>query len=241
MLQTREVRVSYRTVYRLSLYARALQRLHQRGVQIVSSQTLALCAGVKADQVRKDLTQVSHLGRPGLGYPAAELLEHLQKVLGTTRLRPVILMGAGRLGKALLAYPGFNREGFEIIAAFDTDPRQWGHFPTSAGDVEILPIKKLEQVVSAHHVRLAILAVPAEQAQSVTNLLVGVGIRGILNFSPVILQVPEGVAVNNVNLALELEQLNYFTDNKPRGFRILSAVSKHRKNLNLTRKKTPKS
>jgi len=210
-----EAKVPYRTVYRLSLYARALQRLCERGAQTVSSQALALSAGVKADQVRKDLTQVGHLGRPGLGYPAAELLEHLQSVLGTTRLRPVVLLGAGRLGKALLAYPGFNREGFEIVAAFDADLAQCSRFPTGSGHVDILPLTKLESVLRANAVRLAILAVPGESAQAVANLLVANGVRGILNFSPVLLQVPEDVTVNNVNLALELEQLHYFTEDSP--------------------------
>jgi len=210
-----ETRVPYRTVYRLSLYARALQRLCERGAKTVSSQALALSAGVKADQVRKDLTQVGHLGRPGLGYPASELLEHLQGVLGTTRLRPVVLLGAGRLGKALLAYPGFNKEGFEIVAAFDADSRQCGRFPTTSGHVDILPIDKLEQVLRDNSVRLAILTVPGESAQAVANRLVANGVRGILNFSPVLLQVPEDVTVNNVNLALELEQLNYFTEDGP--------------------------
>lgn len=212
-----EQRIPYRTVYRLSLYARALRRLDDRGAQTVSSQTLALASGVKAEQVRKDLTQVGHFGRPGLGYPVRQLYAHLQTVLGTTRLRPVVLMGAGRLGRALMAYPGFNKEGFELVAAFDSDPRQITNHPTDNGTVPVYPLNKLERIIKRHNARLAIVAVPAESAQSVVNRLIKAGVRGILNFSPVLLQVPEGITVNNVNLALELEQLHYFTEDSEPG------------------------
>ncbi len=219
-------RIPYRTVYRLSLYARALQRLLERGAETVSSQTLALASGVKADQVRKDLTQIGHFGRPGLGYPITSLLGHLHDVLGTTRLRPVILVGAGRLGRALMAYPGFNKEGFELVAAFDCDPKQYSAHSGKNGSVPVYPIQNLSKVVARHNARLGIVAVPAESAQSVVNQLIEAGIRGILNFSPVLLQVPEGITVNNVNLALELEQLHYFTEDSAHSAKTSHAKSR---------------
>ena len=198
-----------KTVYRLSLYQRGLQRLESNQIATVSSEALAKAAGVKPTQLRKDLTYFGQFGTRGLGYDVASLSKKLDEVLGTTRLQPVILAGAGNLGTALLGYyEGFAKEGFEIVATFDVDA---GLKPvTPSKSVEVLPISGMGEFVSAHGIKMAILAVPGTAAQEVVNALVAAGIQAVLNFAPIILQVPANVVVNNVDLAIELENLSYF-------------------------------
>ncbi|MCX6978742.1 MAG: redox-sensing transcriptional repressor Rex [Verrucomicrobia bacterium] len=196
-----------KTVYRLSLYYRALQRLRTNKMLTVSSAALAKAAGVKPTQLRKDLTHFGQFGTRGLGYSVETLSKQLTDMLGTTRLQPVILVGAGNLGAALLRYHGFAKEGFEVVAAFDLNvskvrARQLG--------VKLLPMKDLESCVRGQQIKMAILTVPGNVAQEVTNLLVEAGLLAILNFAPIILQVPDKVVVNNVDLAIELENLSYF-------------------------------
>lgn len=194
-----------KTIYRLSLYLRCLARLKDNNIQTVSSETLAKGAGVKPTQLRKDLTYLGQFGTRGLGYGVAELSQMISDELGTSRLQPVILVGVGHLGLALLSYRGFEKEGFEIVAAFDNDPKR-----RREKEATIMPMEALPDYVRDHHVKMAILTVPAAVAQEVTNSLVECGIAGILNFSPIVLHVPEEVMVNNVNLAIELENLSYF-------------------------------
>jgi len=199
-----------KSIYRLSLYSRCLQRLSQNDVQTVSSETLAKAAGVKPAQLRKDLTHLGNIGRRGLGYTVKELEARINSVMGTNRLMPVVLIGAGNLGTALLSYQGFAKEGFEIIAAFDSDPNRLHPVHQSAEEIPIHSMEALPKFVRKHRVKMAILAVPGAVAQSVANQLVACGIQGILNFSPLLLQLPETVMANNVNLAIELENLAYF-------------------------------
>jgi redox-sensing transcriptional repressor len=196
-----------KAVYRLSLYYRVLERLQQNRIETVSSDALARATGVKPTQLRKDLTYFGQFGTRGLGYKVESLLSQLGSVLRTTRFQPVILVGAGNLGSALLRYDGFAKEGFEIVAAFDIRPDA-----SKAGrtKVPVLPTNEIKRFVPENAVKLAILAVPGTVAQEVTNELVEAGIQAILNFSPLILQVPDHVVVNNVNLAIELENLSYF-------------------------------
>jgi redox-sensing transcriptional repressor len=196
-----------KAVYRLSLYYRVLERLNQNRIETVSSDALAKAAGVKPTQLRKDLTYFGQFGTRGLGYKVESLLAKLTGVLRTTRFQPVILVGAGNLGSALLRYDGFAKEGFEIIAAFDSRPEG---AKTDNCKIPIQPVEQMKEFVREHSIKLAILAVPGVAAQEVTNQLVEAGIQAILNFSPLILQVPPHVVVNNVNLAIELENLTYF-------------------------------
>jgi redox-sensing transcriptional repressor len=196
-----------KAVYRLSLYYRVLERLNQNRIETVSSDALAKAAGVKPTQLRKDLTYFGQFGTRGLGYKVESLLAKLTGVLRTTRFQPVILVGAGNLGSALLRYDGFAKEGFEIVAAFDSRPEG---AKTDNCKVPIQPVEQMKEFVREHIIKLAILAVPGVAAQEVTNQLVDAGIQAILNFSPLILQVPTNVVVNNVNLAIELENLTYF-------------------------------
>jgi redox-sensing transcriptional repressor len=200
--------IARKTIYRLSIYLRCLARLRENCIGTVSSEALATAAGVKSTQLRKDLACFGTFGTRGLGYDVTELSTRIADELGTSRLQPVILVGVGHLGLALLSYRGFEKEGFEIIAAFDAEPRR-------KRDKEIKqPIYGMDELpkfVQRHGVKMAILTVPAIAAQEVANTLVQHGIAGILNFSPIVLVLPEEVMVNNVNLAIELENLSYFT------------------------------
>lgn len=196
-----------KTIYRLSVYMRCLQRLKQNQIQTVSSEALARAAGVKPPQLRKDLTYFGQFGTRGLGYDVEQLAKMIGNLLGTSRLQPVVLVGVGNLGSALLAYRGFEQEGFELVAAFDADPD-----PTRVRESKtpVLGMERLPEVVRKHGVRMAMVAVPANAAQEVINKLVDAGITGVLNFAPIVAHAPEHVMVNNVNLAIELENLSYF-------------------------------
>lgn len=195
-----------KTVYRLSVYYRCLQRLRHNLIQTVSSDALARAAGVKPTQLRKDLAHFGQFGTRGLGYDVAELARMISEVLGHQTLQPVVLVGAGNLGTALLSYHGFAEEGFEIIAGFDVDPAR----QRARGRVPVLPMQELPNVIRERGVRMAILCVPAAVAQEVANQLFDLGISGILNFAPIVIHAPDEVMVNNVNLAIELENLSYF-------------------------------
>lgn len=205
--KTGKVDIPKKAIYRLSIYHRCLQKLGDNGVQTVSSTTLARAAGVKPAQLRKDLAYFGQFGTRGLGYPVDILSSTIRETLGREHLQPVILVGAGNLGSALLRYHGFEKEGFEVIAAFDANPEA-----TRARGVAVPvhPVSDLENFISKNAVKLAILCVPVEFAQSVVNRLVAAGIQGVLNFSPIVLEVAPEVTVNNVDLALELEHLSYF-------------------------------
>jgi len=196
-----------KAIYRLSIYHRCLKRLRDSGQKAVSSTMLAKDAGVKPAQLRRDLGYFGQFGVRGLGYPVDGLMLTIRLALGRGQLQPVILVGAGNLGSALLRYQGFQKEGFEVIAAFDAKPDE---ARARALEIPVHDIDDLEMVVRERSVKLAILCVPADFAQVVTNRLVSSGIQGILNFSPVMLEVSGDVMVNNVDLALELEHLGYF-------------------------------
>jgi redox-sensing transcriptional repressor len=197
-----------KTIYRLSIYLRCLARLRENGISTVSSEALARAAGVKPTQLRKDLAYFGTFGTRGLGYDVGALSKRISDKLGTSRLQPVVLIGVGNLGLALLSYRGFEKEGFEIVAAFDTDPNRKRDKPIKQ---PIYGMEELPDFVKRQNVKMAILTVPAPVAQEVANQVAEAGIVGILNFSPIVLAVPEDIMVNNVNLAIELENLSYFT------------------------------
>lgn len=194
-----------KTVYRLSLYLRCLGLMVANRESIVSSTALASVAGVQPAQLRKDLAYCGPLGKRGTGYEVVLLRNRLEEILGRASLQPVVLVGVGNLGQALLRYKGFAKEGFEIVAAFDLKPRK-----TPRGRIPVQGMEKLNASIRRHEIRMAILCVPGEAAQRVAEELVEAGIHAILNFSPTVLQLPETVAVNTVNLAIELENLSYF-------------------------------
>ncbi len=193
-------------VKRLCLYLREIESLHDAGAATVSSKQLGSALGVTDAQVRKDLAYFGQFGQPGIGYDVRQLTTELRRVLGTDRGWKACLVGAGNLGRALLAHEGFTRKGFSIVAVFDANPDLVGQ---DVHDRKILAMSRLASVVSKQEVRLGIIAVPAEGAQGVSDALVEAGVEGILNFAPRRLAVPERVAVVSVDLAVQLEQLAF--------------------------------
>lgn len=193
---------------RLSVYLRCLTELEATGVSTVSSSALAHQFHLNAAQIRKDLAYFGEFGVRGVGYSVLELRRHLRKILGLDRQINVAIVGAGNLGLALADYPGFRREGFNIIAMFDTLPEKVGQ--RSRGGVPIHDVKDLRRIVSRHKVRIAVVAVPASAAQGVANKVVAAGVKAILNFSPGALRVPDGVKLKNADLTVSLESLSFF-------------------------------
>lgn len=172
----------------------------------MSSRILARRAGTTAAQVRKDLSSFGSFGKRGLGYAVPPLRSRLAGILGLDRRWPVVLVGAGRIGSALFEYPHFRTRGFRIVTVLDRDPAKVGR---RWNGVTIEPADALRRLVRERRITMAILAVPAEGAQEVTDELVAAGVRGILNFAPTQLHVPPGIAVNHVNLVMELEALSF--------------------------------
>ena len=199
-------RISDSTVRRLSVYLRLLRELDEEGREIVSSRELAERAGTTSAQVRKDFSLFGSFGQRGRGYEVRELADTLAEILGLRRDWRVVLVGAGRIGGALLGYPGLARQGFEIVAAFDVDPEKVGR---SRAGVAIRPLEELEERLADQDADMGIVATPAPVAQEVADRLVAAGIEAILNFAPTKLDVPERVAVRSMDVALELEGLSF--------------------------------
>ncbi len=198
-------------VNRLSMYLRELQHLLADGQETTSSSQLGHRLGFTDAQVRKDLAHFGHFGHPGIGYRCDELVGAIRRILGTDREWRVALVGVGNLGRALLGYRGFHRQGFRLVAAFDTDPAM---IDTKIEGVLIYDILRLAEIVSAEQVELGLVAVPASDAQDVANQLVAAGVGGILNFAPVTLTVPSTVSKVGVDLARELEQVTFSVANR---------------------------
>jgi redox-sensing transcriptional repressor len=191
-------------VGRFSLYLRCVQRLQDEGARTISSSQLGEALGITDTQVRKDLAYLGNLGHRGVGYPTQELIAALRGVLGVDHPWSVILVGVGNLARALLRYRGFSQQGFHIVAAFDVDQGKVGQ--TLEGIV-VHPLADLARVIAETSAELALLTVPAEGAQEVADQLTAAGIRGILNFAPLILRLPATVHLVSVDLAVQLEQL----------------------------------
>ena len=193
-------------VRRLSLYLRQLEKLAAQGVEQVSSRQLGQSLHVTPAQVRKDLAYFGQFGRPGGGYGVDPLIEELRRILGTDRTWPVIVVGAGDIGRALIRYRGFREKGFELVAAFDIAEPKTGR---RVGQTPVYHLRDLPRIVRKHKVRLAIVTVPADAAQDVTDLLCRCGVMGILNFAPTTLRASEDVTIRPVDLAALLEQLSF--------------------------------
>ena len=200
--------VSELTTNRLSVYLRCLNQLENAGVDTISSQALAEQFQLNAAQIRKDLAYFGEFGVRGVGYYVKDLRRHLRQILGLDRKLHVAVMGAGNLGLALADYPGFRREGFEIVALFDVANAKIGD--ESRTGVPIHDIRDLKKVVRKDRIDIAVVAVPAESAQSVVDQVVLAGVKAILNFSPGTLKVPPGVKLKSVDLTVSLESLSFY-------------------------------
>ncbi|HEX4147260.1 MAG TPA: redox-sensing transcriptional repressor Rex [Pirellulales bacterium] len=209
-----DLQVPKAVVSRLSLYLRELQHLVRDGHETTSSSQLGSLLGFSDAQVRKDLAYFGHFGHPGIGYRSAELISAIRRILGTDRDWPVVIIGTGNLGRALLGYKGFSHQGFRIVAAFDVDPAKVG---TTIEGVNVLHLNELADVVRQNQIKLGLIAVPAATAQMVSDRLVAAGVEGIVNFAPVTLVLPPGVSLVGVDLAIELEQLSFSVVNRSTG------------------------
>ena len=183
-----------------------LELIQDDGGVTVSSEQLARRGHTTAAQVRKDLSHFGSFGKRGLGYSVDELRDRLRIILGLDRVWRVILVGAGRIGSALFEYPDFKKRGYDCVAVVDNDPAKIGE---KWGERVIRPAEELESLIKELRATLVILAVPASAAQLVAECSVNAGVRGILNFAPVQIQVPEDIPVENVNLVMELEALSF--------------------------------
>lgn len=207
-------KVSDSTVLRLSLYRRHLREFEDQGRETVSSEDLAARAGTTAAQVRKDLSVFGTFGKRGLGYPVSELASALREILGLRRSWRVAVIGAGKIGAALMGYREFRAEGFEIVVGFDTDPDKIG---ATIQGVPVRSDEDMERELAGRGIDIVIIAVPAVAAQPAVDRAVASGARAILNFAPVALEIPEGVALRTVNMAVELEGLSYALTEAARG------------------------
>jgi len=193
-------------VRRLSLYLRQLEAFQRAARTTVSSKQLGESLGLTDAQVRKDLAYFGQFGHPGIGYRVDDLIGQVRRILGTDKTWNVILVGAGNLGRALSAYRGFEAKGFRLVAVFDKDPGKVGK---RLGPFTIQALSDAPDTIAKQNIRLAMLAVPAEEAQTVADQLIDAGVRGLLNFAPVSITVPQHVALNAVDLAVQLEQLSF--------------------------------
>lgn len=194
------------TVRRLSLYLRFLEEFEGQGMATVSSDALAARGGTTSAQVRKDLSFFGSFGKRGIGYLVPELAARLREILGLGRSYRLIVVGAGKIGTALVQYRGFRSRGFHVEAVYDRDPAKIG---TPVDGLTIRDVAHLAADLRIAAADLAVIVTPGESAQAVADLLVAGGIRAILNFAPIQLAVPDEVTVKTVNLALELEALTF--------------------------------
>lgn len=199
-------KISDSTVRRLALYLRFLEQSAAQGLQTISSADLAQRGGTTPAQVRKDLSFFGSFGKRGLGYSVPELALRIRDILGLKRSHRVVLVGAGKMGGALLHYQGFRQHGFDVSAIYDRDPKKIG---SRWNGLVVRDIRHLESDLKKEPTEIAILVTPAEAAQEVADRLVRSGVKAILNFAPVQLSVPLDVAVQTVNMALELETLSF--------------------------------
>ena len=194
------------TVARLPVYLRALYGLAERGISTVASEELAAAAGVNSAKLRKDLSHLGSYGIRGVGYDVDYLVYQVSRTLGLTQDWPVVIVGAGNLGRALANYGGFVSRGFTISAMLDSDTAIVG---SRIARLTVRHVDELEAVVARHKVAIGVIATPAGSAQAVCDRLVSAGVTSILNFAPLVLSVPEGVDVRKVDLSIELQILAF--------------------------------
>ena len=204
-------KISDSTISRLSKYYRTLGRLIEKKVKTVSSDEIAEIDGVTSAQVRKDLSFFGTFGKRGLGYNSLDLQNNIGTILGLYKKWNVALVGIGNIGRALVDYQEFSKQGFIIQLLLDDDEKKIG---TSIGELEIKPFAEAAEHLEEEKIQIAIVAVPASVAQGVVNKLTDAGVKAILNFAPLSLKVPEDVMIKNENMSIELEALSYFLTNR---------------------------
>lgn len=194
------------TIIRLSVYSRHLTDVDRKGIITTSSGNIAEGVGVSPAQVRKDLAYFGEFGTRGVGYNVKDLRQHILRILGLSVDWSVSLVGAGNLGLALSTYKGFRDRGFIITSIFDADPQKIG---TMIGNVEVMPIEKLIEVTKQNHTQIGIVTVPGAAAQEIADELIKAGVQAILNFAPVVLNIPPEIELRNVDLTVNLEVLTF--------------------------------
>ena len=204
------------TIRRLSRYSRCLEGMEEKGEKVVSSAQLANKCMVNAAQVRKDLAYFGEFGIRGVGYYVKDLLSDIKRILGLNKEWRMALIGVGNLGSALLSYKDFLKQNYKIVAAFDIDPpKVIGRVSEKLGKpVEILHINRIKEVAKERKLEIGLITAPPSEAQSVANLLVDAEIRGMLNFAPVQITVPEGFVVKDVFFTTILDNLAYLLSNQ---------------------------
>lgn len=192
---------------RLPLYLRALTRLKKDGLSYASSRELGKLLDISAAQIRKDLSHFGELGKRGKGYEIDYLISKLNQILNTDTLWEMIVIGAGDLGSGLARYKGFRERGFQVSAIFDINPEVVGR---KIGNLVVKNIREMCDYVAEHSIQIAVLAIPAEDAQDVIDDLVQVGITAILNYAPIYIKTPEGVQIEHIDPSVHLQKLSYF-------------------------------
>ncbi len=194
---------------RLPIYLRALQQLSERGILTTSSQELGEIIGISAAQIRKDISQFGEFGQHGTGYSVPFLIERLRDILKVDRVWEVVIVGMGDIGHALARYNGFTNRGFHINMVFDNDPQKIGQ---KAGEYEILDTARLAEKVKQNKIKIAMLTAPAASAQDIADQLVKAGVRAILNYAPISLNVPSHVHVQYIDPATHLQRMTYYLE-----------------------------
>jgi len=195
------------TVKRLAIYYRCLAKLKEDNVEKTSSQEIAYILGIKASQVRKDLSYFGEFGKRGVGYDVDKLSFKLREILGLNKSWNVSIIGAGNLGNAIANYSGLEKNGFRVVAAFDNDEKKIGKYIST--NVKIYKMEDLEEIIRDNLIEIAILTVPAQAAQNVSELVIKKGIKGILNFTPATITVPLNISVENVDFVVSLKSLTF--------------------------------
>ena len=208
----RELKIAEPTVERLVKYHRLLERLSNEGRTVVSSKEMGEMLAFKASQVRKDLSYFGEIGKRGVGYNVERLYGHIGEILSPPRLWSIGLAGVGKLGEALLGYHAFRSEKFRISALFDVDPLKIGN---RIQGTPCFSIEDAPKVLREKNIEVVIITVPRQAAQSVVDVLVSAKtVKGILNFSPAAITVPEGVLLYSVDISIELEKLLFYMKHK---------------------------
>lgn len=196
-------------VGRLPLYLRTLQTMEKQGRQVTSSQELGEYLGISAAQIRKDLSQFGEFGKQGTGYNIPFLIEQLSSILRVNRTWGMAIVGAGDIGHAVARYQGFSDRGYEVKMIFDNDSEKIGH---KIGSFVIEDASKMKEKIQASGIKVAMLTVPAEHAQEVAEQLIEAGIRAILNYAPITINVPPEVKVQHIDPVVHLQRMTYYLD-----------------------------